>query len=53
MSFVADAKWTCKKCHVIIPYNPTYDMSDTLCSTCAAYDNADKLLGGYRSEPRR
>ena len=38
------------KCGVDIPYNPQYDMSNTLCSNCAAYHNADKLLGGYRSD---
>ena len=53
MSFVADAKWSCPKCGVVIPYNPTYNMKGKLCATCAAYDNADRLLGGYRSEIRR
>ena len=38
------------KCGVVTPYNPQYDISNTLCSNCATYQNADKLLGGYRSD---
>jgi hypothetical protein len=51
----APSKWKCQnpKCGVPIPYNPTYDMSNVLCSRCATYDNADKLLGGYRAPVRR
>jgi hypothetical protein len=42
------SKWSCTNCNVVIPYNPQYDMSNMECSNCAAYSNADKLLGGYR-----
>lgn len=50
MSFVADAKWKCKRCGVVIPYNPTYDMSNKMCGSCQAYYYADKYLKGYRSK---
>jgi hypothetical protein len=49
---VAPAKWTCPKCGVGIPYNPSYSMDNVLCSTCAAYQNSDRLLSGYRWKPR-
>lgn len=44
----AESKWKCIKCGVPIPYNPTYKMDNVMCSNCAAYYNADRLLGGYR-----
>ena len=44
----ADSKWRCIKCDTPIPYNPEYDMSHILCAQCACYENADKLLNGYR-----
>jgi len=50
MNMEAPSKWSCPKCKVGIPYNPQYDMSNCLCSNCAAYDNADRLLGGYRNQ---
>jgi hypothetical protein len=53
MNMVAKGKWQCRKCGVIIPYNPEYEMSNVLCSHCAAYENADKLLKGYRMPPKR
>lgn len=43
----AKSKWSCIKCDVPIPYNPQFTMANTMCSNCAAYYNADKLLGGY------
>jgi Fe-S oxidoreductase len=49
----AKSKWSCIRCGVVIPYNPQYDMSNTLCSNCATYQNADKLLGGYRSDKKK
>jgi Fe-S oxidoreductase len=53
MDMQAKSKWSCIKCGVVIPYNPQYDMSNILCSNCATYQNADKLLGGYRSDNRK
>ena len=47
-SQVAKSKWSCRKCGVSIPYNPTYSMEGVLCATCQCYDNADRLLKGYR-----
>jgi uncharacterized protein (DUF983 family) len=43
----AKAKRRCPKCGVGLPYNPTYKL-EGLCSTCRAYENSDRLLGGYR-----
>lgn len=45
---LADSKWKCKACGCPIPYNPDYDMSNVLCSTCQCYYNSDRLLRGYR-----
>jgi hypothetical protein len=53
MDMQAKSKWSCIRCGVVIPYNPQYDMSNTLCSNCATYQNADKLLGGYRSDKKK
>jgi hypothetical protein len=39
----------CPKCGVIRPYNPQYKNSG-LCSTCRAYDDADRFLKGYRNK---
>jgi hypothetical protein len=36
MDMQAKSKWSCIKCGVVIPYKPQYDMSNTLCSNCAA-----------------
>jgi hypothetical protein len=43
----AKSKWQCPKCGVGLPYNPTYKL-EGLCSTCRAYEDSDRLLGGYR-----
>jgi uncharacterized protein (DUF983 family) len=44
----AKSKWQCPKCGMGLPYNPTYKL-EGLCSTCRAYEDSDRLLGGYRS----
>lgn len=51
----AKSKWMCRnpECGVIIPYNPEYDMSNVLCSMCAAQDNAKRLLNNYKWNGRR
>ena len=48
MDMKAKSKWSCIKCDVPIPYNPQFNITNTMCSHCAPYHNADKLLGGYR-----
>ena len=53
MNMQAKSKWSCIKCDVPIPYNPQFTMANTMCSNCAAYYNADRLLGGYRPDKRR
>jgi hypothetical protein len=53
MNMQAKSKWSCIKCDVPIPYNPQFTMANTMCSNCAAYYNADRLLGGYRSDMRK
>jgi hypothetical protein len=49
------SKWSCKnpECGIVIPYNPSYDMSNTLCSDCAAHDNAKRLLSDYKWSGKR
>jgi hypothetical protein len=48
MTFVSDAKEKCPKCGVVRPYSPTWKNTG-MCSTCRAYDDADRLMGGYRN----
>jgi uncharacterized protein (DUF983 family) len=48
----AKAKWQCPKCGVGLSYNPTYKL-EGLCSTCRAYEDSDRLLGGYRLKKTR
>ncbi len=46
----ATSKWKCinPECGIGIPYNPTYPMDNVLCSSCAAQDNAKRLLNNYK-----
>ena len=53
MDMKAKSKWSCIKCDVPIPYNPEFNITNTMCSHCAAYHNADKLLGGIGGIRRR
>ena len=53
MDMQAKSKWSCIKCHVSLPYNPQYNMANTMCSNCSAYYNADRVLGGHRSDKRK
>ena len=50
MNMQAKSKWSCIKCDVPIPYNPQFTVANTMCSNCAAYYNADRLLVGYEEE---
>jgi transcription initiation factor IIE alpha subunit len=52
VSMEAKSKWQCPKCGVGLPYNPTYKL-EGLCSTCRAYEDSDRLLGGYRLKKTR
>ena len=35
MNMEAKSKWSCIKCDVPIPYNPQFNITNTMCSHCA------------------